>query len=347
MSINKNHLIYHSLVWVVCIAILLILSVEFLLNITPPIARDALIHHLAVPKLWLQNGWFYEMKWAKFSYYPMNVDILYIIPLYFKKDFLANFIHMSFGMGTAFLIYNYLKNRISLIAGLLGVLIFLSTPMIFRLSTQAYVDLGLIFFTTASILTFIRYRDSAFKDFKWLFLSSLAMGLALGTKYNALIAWFFLSVTIVFVYARDSKEQWEAFKCGLIFFFTSLLVFSPWLIKNAILTGNPFYPLFQGIFNISNTATQNGTYSVVSGRTSSGIFQFREIMYGEGFWETLLIPVRYFFQGQDHSHRYFDGVLNPVFIILAPFSFMNKSFYRDKLFFTGFVIFFYSYSHVP
>lgn len=340
MSINKSRLIYHSWVWVVCIAILLILSVEFLLNLTPPISRDALIHHLAVPKLWLQNGWFYEMKWAKFSYYPMNVDVLYMIPLYWNKDFLAKFIHMSFGMGTAFLIYNYLKNRISLIAGLLGVLIFLSTPMIFRLSTQAYVDLGLIFFTTASILTFIRYRDSAFKDFKWLFLSSLAMGLALGTKYNALIVWFFLSVMIVFVYARDSKEQWKAFTCGLIFFFISLLVFSPWLIKNAMLTGNPFYPLFQGIFNTSNTATQNGTYSVVSGRTYSGIFQFREMMFGEGFWETLLIPVRYFFQGQDHSHRYFDGVLNPVFIILAPFSFMNKSFYRDKLFFTGFVIFF-------
>jgi hypothetical protein len=313
--------------------------IEIILNLTPPIDRDALIHHLAIPKLWLNNGGFYEMKWAVFSYYPMNVDLLYIIPIYFHKDFIAKFIHMAFGIGTALLIYHYLKTKINHIAGLLGILVFLSTPMIFRLSTEAYVDLGLTFFTTAAIIAFIRYRDSEFKEFKWLFLSSVAMGLALGTKYNALIAWFFLSTVIVFVYSRDTGEQWKAIKYGSIFFLISLAVFSPWLIKNYILTGNPLYPLLQGIFSITDASVQEGTRSV-SGGTYSGIFQMREAMYGESFWEALLIPIRYFFQGQDNNYRYFDGVLNPVLIIFAPFAFMNKSFHRDNFFFTGFAVFF-------
>ena len=340
MSINKSSVIHHLLTSIIFITILTLLSIEFLLNLTPPLARDALIHHLAIPKLWLKNGGFYEIKWANYSYYPMNVDLLYIIPIYLKKDFIANFIHMGFGIGTAFLIYNYLKNRISRIAGLLGTLIFLSTPIVVRLSTQAYVDLGLVFFTTASIFAFIRYRDGEFKEFKWLFISSFAMGLALGTKYNALIAWFFLSAAIIFVYSHDTKDQKKAVICGLIFFFISLLIFSPWLIKNAILTGNPFYPLFKGIFNTNNITTQESTYSIVSGSAYRGIFQVREMMFGESFWETLLIPIRYFFQGQDDNPRYFDGVLNPILIILSPFAFMNKSFYRDKLFFIGFVTFF-------
>jgi hypothetical protein len=211
--------------------------------------------------------------------------------------------------------------------------------MVVRLSTEAYVDLGLTFFTTAAIIAFICYRDSKFKEFKWLLLSSVAMGLALGTKYNALIAWFFLSTAIVFVYSRDTGEQWKAVKCGSIFFLISLSVFSPWLIKNYILTGNPLYPLLQGIFSITNASLHEGTRSV-SGGTYSGIFQMREAMYGENFWETLFIPLRYFFQGQDNNYRYFDGVLNPVLIIFAPFAFINKSFYRDKLFFTGFAVFF-------
>jgi len=340
MSINKSSVIHHLLTSIIFITILTLLSIEFLLNLTPPIARDALIHHLAIPKLWLKNGGFYEIKWANYSYYPMNVDLLYIIPIYLKKDFIANFIHMGFGIGTALLIYHYLKNKINRIAGLLGILVFLSTPIIVSLSSKAYVDLGLIFFTTASILAFIRYRDGRFKEFKWLFLSSVAMGLALGTKYNALIAWFFLSAAIIFVYSHDTKDQKKAVRCGLIFFLISLLIFSPWLIKNAILTGNPFYPLFKGIFNINNISTQEGTYSIVSGASYRGIFQLREMMYGESFWETLFIPVRYFFQGQDNNPRYFDGVLNPILIILSPFAFMNKSFYRDKLFFIGFVAFF-------
>ena len=63
-------------------------------------------------------------------------------------------------------------------------------------------------------------------------------------------------------------------------------------------------------------------------------------MYGEAFWETLLIPFRFFFQGQDYSDRYFDGVLNPILIILAPFAFMKKNFLDHKLFFVLFSVFF-------
>jgi hypothetical protein len=319
-------------------AILTLLSVEFFLSSTPPIARDALIHHLAIPKLWLQEGAFYEIKWADFSYFPMNVDLLYIIPLYFNKDFLANFIHLGFGIGTALLIYYYLKNRIGKTAGLLGILIFLSTPIVVRLSTQAYVDLGLVFFITAGIFSFIRYGDGEFKEFKWLLLSSITMGLALGTKYNALIAWFFISLAIVFIYSRNTNNQWKAIVNGAIFFIISLLIFSPWLIKNAFLTGNPLYPLFKNIFAIS-IGSMGGNDSV-SGNTSIGFFTIREILYGENFWETMMIPLRIFFQGQDNSIRYFDGVLNPVLIIFSPWAFMNKSFYRDKLLFACFAIFF-------
>lgn len=315
-------------------AILALISVELLLCSTPPIARDALIHHLAIPKLWLQKGAFYEIKWADFSYFPMNIDLLYLIPLYFKKDFLANFIHMGFSMGTALLIYYYLKSRIGKTAGLLGILIFLSTPIVVRLSTQAYVDLGLVFFTTAAIFSFIRYRDGEFKEFKWLLLSSAAMGLALGTKYNALIAWFFISLAIVFICSRDTNNQGKAILTGAIFFIISLFFFSPWLIKNTLLTGNPLYPLFKNIFDTSTGAAGGNSSDFI------GFFTMREMLYGENFWETLLIPLRIFFQGQDNSTRYFDGVLNPVLIIFSPWALMNKAFYRDKLLFVFFTIFF-------
>ena len=79
---------------------------------------------------------------------------------------------------------------------------------------------------------------------------------------------------------------------------------------------------------------------MVSGGADMGMFKYRAMLYGESFWETLLIPVRFFFQGQDYSDRYFDGVLNPVLIIMVPFAFMNKSFQKDKIFFVLFSIFF-------
>ncbi|MBW1740164.1 MAG: hypothetical protein JRJ42_03395, partial [Deltaproteobacteria bacterium] len=68
------------------LALFLHILVVGLLCSTPPISRDALIHHLAIPKLWLKHGGFYETPWALYSYYPMNIDLLYLVALYFKND---------------------------------------------------------------------------------------------------------------------------------------------------------------------------------------------------------------------------------------------------------------------
>lgn len=306
-----------------------------LLALAPPIARDALIHHLAIPKLWLIHGGFYETPWAVYSYYPMNLDLLYLIPLAFGNDVIPHFIHMAFALGTAFLIYLYLNRRSGRTAGLLGAAIYISTPVIVKLSTMAYVDLGLTFFTTASVLAVAVWRDSRYENHGWLFVSAVAMGLALGVKYNALLAWFFLTMAIVFLHARDTGKQGKSLQRGVFFFLISLALFSPWLIKNAALTGNPFYPLFKGIFGAYETVGQRA-YSLVSGQAYMGMFKTREILYDESIWEVLLIPIRFFLEGQDHTPRYFDGVLNPILILAAPFAFIKRKYTADKLLFLGF-----------
>jgi hypothetical protein len=114
------------------------------------------------------------------------------------------------------------------------------------------------------------------------------------------------------------------------------------LAHKKFLTGNPLYPLFNSFFQtgMGNLAADESARSIVSGDANMGMFKIREIMYGENFWETLLIPVRFFFQGQDSSDRYFDGILNPILIILVPFAFMKKSLYDHKLFFVLFSVFF-------
>ena len=56
-------------------------------------------------------------------------------------------------------------------------------------------------------------------------------------------------------------------------------------------------------------------------------------------WETLLIPFRFFLQGQDHNPRYFDGVLNPVLLFVAPFAFINKKIQTEKLLFLTLAVF--------
>ncbi|MBW2266794.1 MAG: hypothetical protein JRF28_11665, partial [Deltaproteobacteria bacterium] len=47
-----------------------------------------------------------------------------------------------------------------------------------------------------------------------------------------------------------------------------------------------------------------------------------------------------FFQGHDNSDQYFDGVLNPILIVMAPFAFYNKRLRRNTIFFTAFTAYF-------
>ena len=128
------------------------------LGSVPPVDRDALTHHLAVPKLYLQHGGMVEIPWIPFSYYPMNLDLLYLVPLYLGQDIAAKYIHFGFALLTACSIYGYLRRRTGSAAwALLGGLLFLSLPVIVKLSITVYVDLGLIYFSTASLLLLLRW----------------------------------------------------------------------------------------------------------------------------------------------------------------------------------------------
>ena len=123
-----------------------------LLASVPPVSRDALTHHLALPKMYLRNSGMYEIPHLLFAYYPMNIDLLYVIPLYFGNDIIPKYIHFSFGLTTAIMIYWYLYRRIGINYALLGSLFFLTIPIVVRLSSTAYVDLGLVCFLFATLL---------------------------------------------------------------------------------------------------------------------------------------------------------------------------------------------------
>jgi len=325
-----------------CTTIMVFLCTEIILNLTPPISRDALIHHLAIPKLWLKHGGFYEIPWAEYSYYPMYINLSYLVCLYFKNDIVPKFIHLGFGLGTGWLIYFYLKEKIDRNWALLGMIIFITTPIVVWLSTSAYIDLGMTFFTTGSVLAFIKWRDSEYSRFKWVLISSLCMGIAVGSKYNALIAWFIVNLMVIFSYVRDTNRQMNALQYGILFFVITALVASPWYLKNYLQTGNPFYPLFNSFFKLLHhppvQEVLHGQAIEKAGQIS--FFKMREVMYGESFWETLLIPIRIFFQGKDTSYQYFQGSLNPILIIFLPFVLLNKRYGKDKIFFVSFTIIF-------
>lgn len=329
------------LTWLFSCALLVTVVAIVTLASVPPVDRDALTHHLFVPKLYLQHGSIYEIPEIIFSYYPMNLDLLYMFPLYFGNDIIPKYIHFVFALLTSYLVFRFLRTRIGMNWGLLGALFFLSIPVIIKLSITVYVDLGLVFFSTAALLSFIEWQNNpAHKRF--LVLCGLCAGLAAGTKYNGLIVIVILALLIPYLYSRYSRQykkeqrnnsQIKAVLFGLIFLLAASLTYGPWLARNYIWTGNPVYPMHNNLFNPSTakvhdqkTTSQNGSIEKESQDSGTqniqdsgtqNIFVTRRMLYNESALETLFLPVRFFFQGQDDNPRYFDGKLNP-FLLLLP-----------------------------
>ena len=153
----------------------------------PPVSRDALTHHLAVPKLWVEQGGIHELPAIVFSYYPQLLDLLYTLPLIFGHDIAAKYIHFAFALLTALIVFLFVRRRLGPSWGALAGLLFLTVPLIVKLSVTVYVDLGLIFFTTGALFASVIWLENPAQT-KWLVIAALCSGLALSTKYNAIIS---------------------------------------------------------------------------------------------------------------------------------------------------------------
>jgi len=305
-----------------------------LLASVPPVSRDALTHHLAVPKLWVEHGGIYETPEILFSYYPQLLDILYMGPVAIGWDIGAKYLHFTFALLTALLIFLFIRRRAGPSWGALGGLMFLTLPLIVKLSVTVYVDLGLIFFTTAALFGLAIWLEDTGKT-RWLVIAAICSGLALSTKYNALVSFAVLGLLLPFFYLfrreNPHAEQLNAVRYATLFVAVSMLVFSPWLIRNYSLTGNPLYPLAQGVFATqvdappsSPEATDAHAHARAVLREQAadrdkplGPLLTRRFVHEESLGYTLLVPLRIFFEGEDDNPKYFDGRLNP-FLLLLP-----------------------------
>jgi hypothetical protein len=160
-------------------------------------------------------------------------------------------------------------------------------------------------------------------------------GLALGTKYNGLVTLAVLTLFVLFIGSRYHEKKSTGFvrpiSYGLIFLLISLLVFSPWMIRNYNWKGNPIYPLYNQVFNPPKEVKRAVARQAETSKKSSGFFTTRALLYKETGLQIALLPVRIFLQGKDGSPQYFDGKLNPLLLLLTFFAFYRFKDETDRL----------------
>jgi len=208
---------------------------------------DSVAYHLADPKMYLQAHRIYYIPWEDHSNFAFTAEMWYLYGLLLGSFPLAKLFHFACGVGTCLAVYALGVRQITPTVGKASALLLASTPIVFWEAGTAYVDLATAFFTTLTLLAL--GQGMTLKDPRWLRLSAILMGLTLSTKATALGTLVLLALGLLVWRLRGLKETpLAAVQSTALWGLLALVVGSPWLIKSAILTGNPVYPFFYGVF---------------------------------------------------------------------------------------------------
>jgi hypothetical protein len=169
-----------------------------------------------------------------------------------------------------------------------------------------------------------------------LILAGLSAGFASATKPNGLVVSLLVFFLFILVLA-GMRDQRSAKKSLWIcaFLAAGLASFIVWPARNFAWTGNPLFPFFINLLG--------GARPDMIGDHGLSILDQRRFLYGESWWEIVLLPVRIFFSGQDDKPQYFDGVLNPLLILLMPWAFRGK-WSSEKKWLFGFALLYFVYA---
>ncbi|MFC1896765.1 ArnT family glycosyltransferase [Thermodesulfobacteriota bacterium] len=276
--------------------------------LTPAVGTDALTYHLAVPKLFLKHHGFYFIPGNIFANYPLHAEMLFAVALSVDGDILAKGIHFTAALLVLTAMFSFTRQHLPQNRCVwLSLLIFVSVPSVYVNAHMAYSDMTATLYSFLAVYAFVNWVSD--KKHCWITLSGLFSGLAISTKYTALILPLIGFAGVVWASRVHRASTGEAILSLLIYGAATLVAGCPYYLKNWFLTGNPFYPFFYEFFESRGWDPEQGRYYV---------HFLRSLGMGRSFRDYLLLPWNISFNARMASTR-FDGAVGPVFLLTLPF----------------------------
>jgi len=265
------------------------------LSLAPQIDFDSLVEHLVMPNAYLLDGRVGPLPWIVFSNMPQNGEMLFTWAVALGGNQAAVVLHWAIGLLSMLGLLGYIHHKLDGRAAWVGASALLAgySPVI--LLGTAHVD-WLEFLCGLGVLVCLdAWRQSG--RLKILLLAGLLAGLAVGTKYTA-GAVLLAGLAVLAWQCWQCKRNYllAAYQFGL----AACAAVLPWLVKNGLATGNPFYPFFFA----SGTASQV-QYSIFQNVTAWG-----------NALDVFLVPLRATLVGFEQSDGY-SYSMGPLLVSLA------------------------------
>ena len=239
----------NRLYWVSLVLMAAALLPTFIAPLTPPKEWDELMYHLPHANQWAQTGRLTVNEWLRYPWFPYNFNLLYSAALILRGDILAHLVHAFAGWMVTLMVYRLGVLYSNWIIATLAALIWLSLSKHFF--SNSYIEMGIaLFITTACATCFFWFEDSSRRG--WLVLSAFMLGLAAGSKYQALT---FVPLFFALLIFCDRRPSSLVLVC-----IAFLLPCLYWYARNLLVTGNPFNPLGAKLFGFYDWNLQDYTW---------------------------------------------------------------------------------------
>lgn len=286
----------------------LLIFLALTLALAPAIKTDALVYHLAVPKAYLENRGVILLPNNIYSFFPMQVEMLYLFCLALRGEVLAQLA----GLGISFLLLlaltQYYKQSVSSRLAPLVPTLYFSTFTFFFTAHAAYVDVPAAAFTFLTYYAWDRWRRE--KQNGWFYTMILFTGAAVASKLTAVIVLPLVFFGIVWE-CRKTRDTAGVFKKILIFIAGISAFLLPWWGRNYLASGNPLVPYMMQFFG-----GERGINWDVS-RSLQQMQYYKAFGLGHELLDFFLLPYRLTFLSETDSLR-FDGKIGVLYILFIP-----------------------------
>ncbi len=221
------------------------LSIAFVACLLPEIEFDPLIYHLTVPKLYLEQQKIVDIPEILEAVFPKNIGMIYLYGLALHSQITVKFLNFWMGLLLLLGMYSFGRRHWGKQVGLIAVVLLASTPLVFFELRAIYIDLPIALFCFLNLLALERWMADGGRS--WLVLSAFFLGMAAGSKYNALFNVLAASslVGYHFLASRRLSLTQVAVKLAL-YILLSLSSLLAWGYLTYRFTGDPVFPYLSG-----------------------------------------------------------------------------------------------------
>lgn len=309
---NKSDLTSRIIALIIC----LLLSLSLLSALAPPTKWDALVYHLTMPEAYLQANRISHLPWIHFSGMPQLTEMLYTWAIAIGNFSTATTLGWMIGVLALLGILETINKGVNIRSAWVGVASLLSGITLVDSLNWGYVDWTGFAFGWASLVCLDTWRK--FNRRRYLILAGIFTGFALGTKYTAGVV---LLVGIGTIIWHTRKSMNKLITAVFQYSALSAVIFSPWLIKNWIATGNPLFPFFTQFFQLSHHTSQ--------AIENIGTRMYQNTPAWGNWWDIAILPLRATYLGIEGGAG-FDASIGPLLLGLGLFAWIGWPSFTSK-----------------